>query len=50
VGPFRAFLYSDGAITDLGTLPGGNYSQAYAINNSGQIVGEGDILIRALFI
>ena len=27
------------AITDLGTLPGGDYSSAQAINNKGQIVG-----------
>lgn len=26
-------------ITDLGTLPGGDYSRAHAINNEGQIVG-----------
>ena len=26
-------------ITDLGTLPGGDYSRAQAINNKGQIVG-----------
>ena len=25
---------------DLGTLPGASYSIAYAINNSGQVVGE----------
>ena len=27
------------SITDLGTLPGGTFSQAFAINNRGQIVG-----------
>ncbi|MBI5747805.1 MAG: hypothetical protein HZA00_01680 [Nitrospinae bacterium] len=27
-------------ITDLGTLPGGNQSYAYGINNSGQVVGS----------
>ena len=26
-------------MTDLGTLPGGNDSYAYGINNNGQIVG-----------
>ncbi|MBD2168189.1 hypothetical protein H6G04_27785 [Calothrix membranacea FACHB-236] len=35
----RAFLYSDGQMIDLGTLPGKTDSYAYGINNSGQIVG-----------
>jgi len=26
-------------ITDLGTLPGGSNSNAYAVNNQGQVVG-----------
>lgn len=30
------------AVTDLGTLPGGAHSGAYAINNAGQIVGWSD--------
>ena len=34
----RGFLYSNGAMTDLGTL-GGSYISATAINNNGQIVG-----------
>jgi probable HAF family extracellular repeat protein len=33
-----AFLYFDGAMTDLGTL-GGTQSFAYSVNASGQIVG-----------
>lgn len=33
---FRAFLYSNGVMQDLGF---GQFSAAYAINNSGQIVG-----------
>jgi probable HAF family extracellular repeat protein len=27
-------------ITDLGTLPGGDFSEAYAVNDSGQVVGQ----------
>jgi probable HAF family extracellular repeat protein len=36
----HAFLYNNGIKQDLGTLAGGMYSSvAYAINNSGQVVG-----------
>lgn len=39
-GPdFHAFLSQRGAMSDLGTLPGGNYSQAYGLNDRGQVVG-----------
>lgn len=41
-GKIHAFLYSNGKMADLGTLPGGSVSQANAINNSGQIVGWSD--------
>ena len=35
----HAFLWSNGAMTDLGTL-GGSVSMAYSINDSGVVVGE----------
>jgi probable HAF family extracellular repeat protein len=37
---FHATLWKDGRITDLGTLEGDCFSQAFAINSKGQIVGE----------
>jgi probable HAF family extracellular repeat protein len=37
--PSRAFLYDNGAITNLGTLPGDDYSLAEDINDLGQVVG-----------
>ncbi len=37
---FHAFLWRNGEMTDLGMLPGDCYSGAYAINSSGQIVGD----------
>ena len=39
----HAFLYSSGTMQDLGVLPGGNWSDAYGINNHGLIVGSADI-------
>lgn len=39
-GEFHGFLFVNGKMTDLGTL-GGEFSQAYAINTSGQITGTG---------
>ena len=39
--PTHAFVWSNGTMTDLGTL-GGNYSQGLSINLSGQVVGSVD--------
>jgi probable HAF family extracellular repeat protein len=41
-GENHAFLYRAGRLTDLGTLPGGTQSYAYAVNNLGQAVGASD--------
>jgi probable HAF family extracellular repeat protein len=46
--PSRAFLYSGGKTTDLGTL-GGNFSAATAINASGQVVGSADVSTNGIF-
>jgi probable HAF family extracellular repeat protein len=35
----RGFLYHDGRTLDLGTLPGGNYSEALSINDAGIVCG-----------
>ncbi len=43
-GLTHAFLYKNGTMIDLGTLPGGATSQATGINDSGQIVGWSDTL------
>lgn len=41
VGPNHAFLYSNGHMTDLGSVPGFFYSSSgEGINNAGQVVGE----------
>jgi probable HAF family extracellular repeat protein len=39
----HAFLYRNGLMFDLGTLPGGNASYATAINDRGEIVGYSGI-------
>lgn len=38
----HAFLYRSGGMHDLGSLPGGNFSAAYAINNNALIVGAAE--------
>jgi probable HAF family extracellular repeat protein len=38
-GEIHAFLWEDGVMTDLGTLPGANTIRVNGINNRGQIVG-----------
>jgi len=39
----HAILWRDGIAIDLGVWPGGHYSVANGINNSGQIVGTGTV-------
>src|SRR5262249_36008479 len=46
---FHAFLWQNGVMTDLGTLPGHSSSAAFGINGKGQIVGQScsDVECRA---
>jgi probable HAF family extracellular repeat protein len=37
---YRAFIWQNGVMSDLGVLPGGGDSRAYGINESGMVVGE----------
>jgi len=39
----HAFLWQNGKMIDLGTLPGGQNSDAMGINNNGQIVGGSNL-------
>jgi probable HAF family extracellular repeat protein len=48
-GADHTFLWQRGVgMIDLGTLPGGTYSIARAINGSGQVVGYGDVKVNGL--
>ncbi len=42
-GAHRAFFFSDGTMTDLGTLVGGTTSEAAAVNDAGQVIGVSGI-------
>ena len=42
-GNGHAFLLTNGIYSDLGVLPGGNWSASYGINNAGTVVGYGNI-------
>lgn len=41
-GNGQAIVYADGQVRALGTLSGGNWSAAYAINTAGEVVGYGE--------
>jgi probable HAF family extracellular repeat protein len=41
-GDYRGFLWQDGAVTDLGTLPGMGSSEAFGVNNAGAVVGRAE--------
>ena len=45
-GDTHAFLYTGGSMTDLGTL-GGHDSEAFGINDGGEVVGEAELFDNA---
>ncbi len=46
---WHAFIWQDGAMTDLGTAPGDNHSFAFAVNDKGQVAGVSALLGVNLF-
>jgi uncharacterized membrane protein len=40
--PLLAYIWEDGALTNIGVLPGSNNCRGYGINDLGVIVGESD--------
>jgi probable HAF family extracellular repeat protein len=42
-GGFRATLWKDGAVIDLGVLPGGTYASSAAIGDGGNVVGTANV-------
>jgi probable HAF family extracellular repeat protein len=48
-GSMRAFLYSSGAMHNLGVLPGTTMSEAHGINASGQVVGSTAVAVGQPF-
>jgi len=45
---FTGFTWQNGVMTDLGVLPGGDWSVAQGINKNGDIVGQGSSSIGAI--
>jgi len=48
-GTRQGFLWSNGASENLGTLTTGRNSEAYSINNSGDVVGTADVISSISF-
>jgi probable HAF family extracellular repeat protein len=41
----HAFVGSFGGLSDLGTLPGGSYSQGFAVNSAGAVAGSSEVAV-----
>ena len=50
LGNRQAFLWDNGTSQYLGTLPTGRNSEAYSINNQGDIVGTADVISSLSFV